>query len=42
MFTVMYLDDFNRKHITVAKNIIELNFLKNRFDVISYDPIDKR
>jgi hypothetical protein len=39
MFTVMYIDDFNRKHITVAKNMMELKFLKSRFDVIEYSPI---
>lgn len=39
MFTVMYIDDFNKKHITVAKNMMELKNLKNRFDVIEYNPI---
>ena len=41
MFTVMYIDDFNKKHITVAQNMVELNFLKNRFEVVEYSPIGK-
>lgn len=28
---VIYIDDFNRKHYIVVKNISELNFLKERF-----------
>lgn len=39
MFTVMYIDDFNKKHITVVRNMMELNFLKSRFDVVEYSPI---
>lgn len=42
MFTVMYLDDLNRKHITVAQNMMELKFIRDRFEIISYDLIDKR
>ena len=41
MFTVMYIDDFNCKHLTVARNIAELNFLKSRFDIVEYSPIEK-
>ena len=42
MFTVIYIDDFNKKHITVARNMIEFNFLKSRFIVIEYDLIKRR
>ncbi len=41
MFTVTYVDDSNKRHITVARNMVELKFLKDRFDIIEYTPIKK-
>lgn len=41
MFTVTYVDDFNKKHITVARNMAELKSLKDRFDIVEYTPIKK-
>ena len=34
MFTVIYSDNLNRIHYTVAKNMTELNFFKNNFKII--------
>lgn len=31
MMTVMYVDDFNNKHITVVHSLDEFNFLNERF-----------
>ena len=42
MFTIVYVDSMRKKHVTVAKNMKELRNLKDRFKVISYDPVDKR
>jgi hypothetical protein len=36
MFTVIYLDDFNRKHLTVVQNMMELRFFQDRFLVIEF------
>ena len=36
MFTVIYLDDFNRKHLTVVQNMMELKFFQDRFLVIEF------
>lgn len=41
MFTVIYLDDFNRKHLTVVKNMMELKFFKDRFVVIEYYMVER-
>lgn len=41
MFTVIYLDDYNRKHLTVVQNMIELRFYQDRFLVIEYHVIEK-
>lgn len=41
MFTVIYLDDFNRKHLTVVKNMMELKFFKDRFVVVEYSAIER-
>lgn len=41
MFIVIYLDDFNRKHWTVARDMVELRFFKDRFEVIEYTVIKK-
>jgi len=34
VFQVFYLDDFNQKHLVVAKDAQELNFLIDRFGEI--------
>lgn len=39
MFTVIYIDDFGRKHLTVARDLSELHFLEERFDKIEFKPI---
>lgn len=39
MFTVYYKDDFGKKHLTTVKNMAELNFIKERFFEVSYEPI---
>ena len=41
MFTVIYLDDLNRKHLTVVKNMMELKFFKDRFVVIEYYMVER-
>lgn len=41
MFTVIYLDNRYRKHLTVVKNMMELNLFKSRFIVIEYYVIEK-
>ena len=39
MFTVYYKDDFGKKHLTTVKNMAELNFIKERFFEVNYEPI---
>lgn len=39
MFTVIYVDDFGRKHLTIAQDISELHFLEDRFGEIDYEPV---
>lgn len=36
MFEVRYVDDFNKVHYTIAKNISELEFIKERFVQVDY------
>lgn len=38
-YEVKYLDDWNNQHIAFAQNIKEVNFLKNRFDVLSVNSV---
>ena len=39
MFTVTYVDDFGRKHLTIARDISELHFLEDRFGEVDYEPV---
>ena len=39
MFTVYYKDDVRKKHLTTVKNMAELNFIKERFFEVNYEPI---
>ena len=41
MFIVNYVDDFGRKHLTIARDISELRFLEDRFGDIYYEPVDQ-
>lgn len=41
MFIVKYVDDFGKKHLTVAANMAELAFIKDRFDIVEYELTDK-
>ena len=34
MFVIIYTDNANRTHYTVARNMTELNFFRNHFEVI--------
>lgn len=34
MFIVVYFDNSNRTHYTVARNMTELIFFKNHFEII--------
>lgn len=41
MFLVHYVDDFKVKHLCVANDMYELNFLRERFGEIDYEVIEK-
>ena len=41
MFNVFYVDDANRKHITVAQDLSEVRFIQDRFDYVEFEPISK-
>lgn len=41
MFLVYYIDDFGNKHRTVANSMAELSFIKERFDTVDYEVIEK-
>ena len=34
MFVIIYTDNTNRIHYTVARNMTELNFFRNHFEII--------
>lgn len=36
-YSVKYVDDQKKTHITVAKNKAELTFIKDRFDKVDYE-----
>ena len=40
MFNVLYRDDDKRLHIVIVNNIAELLFVKERFEIVSYEPIE--
>lgn len=40
-FEVIYLDDNNRKHLAIARNIEEVRFIQNRFDTVTYKLVEK-
>lgn len=40
-FMVEYVDDFNRKHITILDKLSDVKFYQNRFDnKVKYEPIE--
>lgn len=41
MFLVHYIDDFKVKHLCVASDTRELDFIRERFGVIDYEVIEK-
>lgn len=41
MFEVRYVDDFNKMHYTIAKNISELEFIKERFAQVDYTFVER-
>lgn len=40
MLRITYVDDFGQKHLFITDSFDDLNFLKRRFDEVSY-VIDK-
>ena len=42
MFEVRYVDDFNKVHYTIAKNISELEFIKERFAQVDYTFVERQ
>ena len=41
MMTVIYLDDYGRKHITTLQEMWELNILKERFPLIKVEVLNE-
>ena len=39
MYTVKYVDDFKRIHLTIARNLTELKFLRERFEILFFELI---
>ena len=38
-YVVQYQDDFKRIHLTVARNVKELKFIRERFEVLFFEYI---
>lgn len=38
-YVVQYYDDFKQKHLTVARNLAELKFIRERFEVLFFEYI---
>ena len=38
-YSVEYVDDNKRKHITVARNQAELAFIRDRFEQVSFEVV---
>ena len=38
-YVVQYRDDFKQKHLTVARNLVELKFIKERFEILFFEYI---
>lgn len=38
-YNVKYVDDFNKRHMTIARNKAELKFIKDRFDKVDYEAV---
>lgn len=36
-YEITYLDDNNTTHLAKARDVEELNFMKNRFEVMNYN-----
>ena len=41
MFMVKYVDDFHKKHLVFVKNLRELKYVQERFEVIEYTPVNQ-
>ena len=42
-FMVKYVDDFNRKHITILDNLSDVKFYQNRFyNRVEYEPLETK
>ena len=42
MMTVIYLDDYGRKHITTLQEVWELNILKDRFSLVKVEVLNEK
>lgn len=40
MFEIIYLDDCYRRHLTFVKSKAEVKFYRDRFQVLSFSPVD--
>lgn len=40
MFLVKYRDDFSKIHLVIVQNISEFNFVRNRFEILEYSPVN--
>ena len=41
IFEVTYIDDFGRRHLTVARDRKELQYIQNRFERVEYTVYQK-
>ena len=41
MIMVFYIDDWNKKHMAFVKTMDEVDYLKWRYDVVSFEFIKK-
>ena len=40
MFLVKYRDDFSKIHLVVIRNINEFKFVRSRFEILEYSPVN--
>lgn len=38
-FIVNYIDDFKKPHITFAKDMAEVNFIRDRFQKVTFEAV---
>ena len=41
LYEVFYVDDFNRKHLIFVQSLKEVNFIKSRYDKVTFTIINK-